>query len=256
MEFLKHYDFVSRMDVEDRHIPRIGTLHVSGEFHSSDGNFYPNHEVFGKSEGGSFPVYGELDIEYDDRNKPIKVRYLKNFFAHIPGVSYDGKEKYFYSFHRYGYELQEYVGKAKEIKDGVTFRIELLEPFKLIDDGGYHDKLEGFQLKWLNPIVLDIAYKANGDEIYYIDKDVSRQMGILRFGHEFSLYLNPDLSFRSAESLDCGETSTYADEAEFESRFPGFLAQIRDARDEGVLRVYHYEWDGKRNNWSIVPFPG
>ena len=256
MEFLKRYDFISRMDVEERDFPRIGTLHVSGEFHSSDGNFYPNHEVFGISQGGSFPVYGKLDIEYDEKNRPVKVRYLKNFFSSVPGVSYDGKEKYSYSFHCYGYELREYLGEGKKNKDGVTFRIELCEPFKLTGDDKFHDKLEGFKLKWLYPIVLDVAYKTNGDEIYYINQDVSRQMGILRFGHEFSLYLNPDLSFRSAQSLDCGETSTYADEAEFESRFPGFIARIRDARDEGVLRVYHYEWDGKRNNRSIVPFPG
>lgn len=255
MEFLKHYDFASRMDVEDRHIPRIGTLHVSDEFHSSDGNFYPNHEVFGISQGGSFPVYGKLEFEYDERNRPVKVRYLESFFSNVPGVSYDGKVGYTYPFHRHGYELGEYLGEGKKNGDGVTFRIELCEPFKLTDDDEFHDKLEGFQLKWLNPIILDVAYRQD-EELYSYDSDMNRRMGILICRHEFSLFLNKDLSFDSADSIDCGESNTYKTEAEFEASYPDVIAKVREARDEGVLRIYHYDWDGKRNNRSIVPFPG
>ena len=248
MEFMTYDDLISRSTRERRDSPRIGTLHVAGSFASSDCNFYPNHEVFGTSQGGDFPLYGEFSIDRDERGKPTGRVYLKNAFASVPGVSDDGKEAYRWPFHIYGYEVREYVG-GKEFRK-TEFRIELNEPFRLTDGLPYVD---GYDLDWLNVIVLDVA---NDRQLYVLDGDASRRAGILIFGHEFSLYLDKDLSFDSADSIDCGECSSYATEEEFEASYPGVVARIRKARDQGVLRVYHYEWDGKRNNRSVVPFPG
>ena len=257
MEFMTYDDLISRSTQERRDIPRIGTLHVTGSFGSSDCNFYPNHEVFGTSQGGDFPLYGEFEIDRDGFGRPTGSVRLKCAFASVPGVTDDGKEAYRWPFHIYGYEVKDYVHatQMRGLVQKAAFRIELDEPFSLTDGDGL-PYVDGYDLDWLIPIVLEPEQTDGGEDVWGLDKDVSRRVGVLVFGHEFSLTLNKDLSFRDACSIDLGEVNRYRTEAEFEAAFPGALAAVRKARDQGVLRVYRYDWDGKRNNRSIVPFPG
>lgn len=87
--------------------------------------------------------------------------------------------------------------------------------------------------------------------------DRSRSAGGLRFGHEFELGLDPeDLHFLWADSIDCGEQNSYADEDEFMDAFPGAFGEVFDAKREGRLYVRVYSWDPlqRRNLPHDVPF--
>lgn len=151
MEFIKYYDFVSRKETEDRTMPRVGTLYVSGDFDGSDGNFYPNHEVFGKCKGGTYPLYAKYSVERDwEGTREIRYIHSDRVFASIPGTSYDGKENFTHSFSLYGYEVGEYLGEGKEAK-GVKFRIELDEPFHF-DPNDKYKGLQGYDRDWLSPL--------------------------------------------------------------------------------------------------------
>lgn len=148
MEFIKYYDFVSRKQKEDRTMPRVGTLHVSGDFDGSDNNFYPNHEVFGKCKGGSYPLYAKYNVEWDhDDPRVIKSVRSDSVYANIPGTSYDGKSSFNHPFRIYCYEVGEYLGEGKEMR-GVGFRIELDEPFRF-DPNEKYAGLQGFDRDWL-----------------------------------------------------------------------------------------------------------
>lgn len=148
MEFIKYCDPVSGKERENRSIPRVGTLHVSGDFDGSDCNFYPNHEVFGRCKGGSYPLYGTYCTErdYDD---PRVIKYIRNdsLFARIPGLSDDGKVSFNYPFRIYSFLVGEYLGEGKE-EMGVRFRIELDEPFHF-DPNEKYAGLKGFDIDWL-----------------------------------------------------------------------------------------------------------
>lgn len=149
MEFIKYYDFVSGQQKEDRTMPRVGTLHVSGDFNGSDNNFYPNHEVFGRCKGGSYPLYAKYNVERDrEGNYEIRFIHSDTVFTDIPGTSYDGKEGFTHPFRIYGYEVGEYLGEGKEMR-GVRFRIELDEPFHF-DPNEKYAGLQGFDRDWLD----------------------------------------------------------------------------------------------------------
>lgn len=109
------------------------------------------------------------------------------------------------------------------------------------------------------PIILTVCYDAQdrNKESYYLDGDDSRSCGILRFSHEYSVYLKKDLTFEYASSIDCGETSEYEFEEEFEASYPGVLKAIRDAAAAGTLRIRRYKWnkDLGRNEEHILPYP-
>ena len=119
-------------EAEDRSRPRIGTLIVSDDFDSSDGNLYPNHEVFGRSPKGEYPLFGQFDF---GAGGP----YLESVRADIPGVEYGGKGTYVYPFHLYGFDVPKFVGGTTFRK--VRFEIALDPPFHLTGDvrrvGGY-----------------------------------------------------------------------------------------------------------------------
>lgn len=251
MEFATYHNPYNLTTEELRTVPRIGTLRVADDFASSDGNFYPNHETFGKSKAGAYPLYGKFLPNTPPGNRPTGL-FLSSAYADIPGVAHNGAA--FTYVHRIeGYDVAKYVGEGQE-HHGTTFRVELDPPFSLDGNG----KVVGYDPDWLDPIILDPAKSGpNADrDVWILNKDVSRRMGILICGHEFTLVLNEDLSFSHAESIDLGDAGEYATEAEFEAAFPGAMAAIRKAKDQGVLRAYHYEWDGKRNMRSVVPFPG
>lgn len=148
MEYIRYFDFVSGKEKDDRTLPRVGTLHISGDFDGSDCNFYPKHEVFGRCKGGSYPLYAKYDVErdYDD---PHVVKYVHNdgAFADIPGTSYDGKVSFNHPFRIYGYEVGDYLGEGKEMK-GVRFRIELDEPFYFDPDDDFKG-IQGYDRAWL-----------------------------------------------------------------------------------------------------------
>lgn len=151
MEFIKYYDFTSGKQKEDRTMPRVGTLHISGDFDGSDNNFYPNHEVFGKCKGGSYPLYAKYEVERDYHDPRVVKSILNDsVFANIPGTSYDGKEDFNHPFHIYGYEVGEYLGEGKEVR-GVRFRIELDKPFSF-DPNNKYKGLKGYDRDWLNPL--------------------------------------------------------------------------------------------------------
>jgi len=107
------------------------------------------------------------------------------------------------------------------------------------------------------PITLDVCWDKHNKESYYLDGDDSKACGILRFSHEYSLYLNKDLTFEYASGIDCGETSEYEFEEEFEAAHPGVLKAIRDAAAAGTLRIRRYEWNEaqRRNEEHIIPYP-
>ena len=87
--------------------------------------------------------------------------------------------------------------------------------------------------------------------------DRSSSNGMLRFGHEFEVGVGPEnLNFLWADSIDCGELTSYGAEADFEAAFPGALAELKRARDEGRLFVRVYVWDPlqRRNLPHDVPF--
>ena len=148
MEFIKYYDFVSGKEKENRSIPRVGTLHVSGDFDGSDNNFYPNHEVFGRCKGGSYPLYATYCWEQDYDN-PRVIKHILNdsIFADIPGTSYDGGSSFNHPFRIYGYEVGEYLSEGKEMR-GVRFRIELDEPFHF-DPNDEFKGIQGYDRAWL-----------------------------------------------------------------------------------------------------------
>ena len=138
MEFRKRRDFLTDKEEDDKCYPKVGTLRVrskdgSGRFTTSDGNFYPNHEVWGESEDGEFPIYAQYNVERDyDTNKPISAHPYA-LWASIPGVSKDG-ERYTATFHIYAYELKDFVGKW----EGYAYfesTIELEPPFALGENG-------------------------------------------------------------------------------------------------------------------------
>lgn len=105
-------------------------------------------------------------------------------------------------------------------------------------------------------IVLDVSYDPVTFEPskYYLDGNRDRAMGILRFSHEYTVFLNRDLSFAHADSIDLGEAFDYGTEEEFEYSYPGVMAAIRAARDDGTLAVRRYRWDGVRNNPYIISY--
>ena len=151
MEFIKYHDFVSGKEKEDRTMPRVGTLHVSGDFDGSDNNFYPNHEVFGRCKGGSYPLYAKYDVERDwEGTREIRFIHNDSVYANIPGTSYNGKEDFNHPFRIYGYEIGEYLGRGKEAR-GVTFRIELDEPFRF-DPKYKYLGIQGFDRAWIDPL--------------------------------------------------------------------------------------------------------
>lgn len=94
-----------------------------------------------------------------------------------------------------------------------------------------------------------------GEEMLSLTEDRSRSMGILRFGHEFDLTLKKDLSFRSASSIDLGESSSYGKESDFEAAYPGVLREIREAaKSKKRLFVRRYHWNGVRNESEVIPY--
>ena len=105
-------------------------------------------------------------------------------------------------------------------------------------------------------LILDIVYDANTgmESGYCLSGDRNRSMGILRFTHEFTVYLRKDLSFVEAESLDCGEASSYRRESEFEARYPGVMRSLREAEAKGELSVRRYHWNKGRNEPFLVGF--
>lgn len=107
------------------------------------------------------------------------------------------------------------------------------------------------------PITLDVCWNKQGKESYYLDGDDSKACGMLRFSHEYSVYLGKDLTFEYAACIDCGETSGYELEEDFEAAHPGVLKAIRDAAAAGTLRIRRYEWneDLRKNEEFILPYP-
>lgn len=103
-------------------------------------------------------------------------------------------------------------------------------------------------------IILETCWDENGVEMLHLSGDASHQHDFLIFRHEFDLTLLDDLSFKWAWSIDCGECSSYGNEAEFEAAFPGVLDSIRSAAEDGTLMVRSYAWDGFRNVPNDVPY--
>lgn len=146
MEFAKLRQTCSLFpEADDKTRPRIGKVVVSDDFHGSDGNFYPNHEVFGVCRKGEYPLYGQFEFRRDEtHSRPIEPLYMHSAIAHIPGVSYDGKTRFEYPFHIYGYEVGEYLG-GRKLKD-VSFSIVLDEPFRF-DEG--EKGVVGYDMAWM-----------------------------------------------------------------------------------------------------------
>ena len=105
-------------------------------------------------------------------------------------------------------------------------------------------------------MVIEITYdaKTGMESGYCLCGDMNRSMGILRFTHEFVVYLRKDLSFIEAESIDCGETFNYRSELEFESNYPGVMKALREAEAKGDLSVRRYHWSKGRNEPFLVGF--
>ena len=109
----------------------------------------------------------------------------------------------------------------------------------------------------MDEIILDQAHDGKtGKPILILDGDRTRTCGILHCSHEFSVAVEPHiLDFLWADSIDVGETNSYKTEEDFESRYPGVMAAIRQAREWGRLYVYKYTWDkAKRTNFR-EPIP-
>ena len=160
MEFIKYIDLASGKEKEDRTMPRVGTLHVSGDFDGSDNNIYPNHEVFGRCRGGSYPLYAKYTVEWEG----VRIQAVHNdgVFADIPGASNDGKGGFLHPFRIYCYEIGDYLGGGKEER-GVKFRIELDEPFHF-DHNEKYVGLQGFDIAWLDPLNMSHKDFPNLDE--------------------------------------------------------------------------------------------
>ena len=145
MEFQKYYSLMDNKEHENKSLPLIGKLIIEGEFDSSDCNFYPNHEVFGRSQGGTFPLYGKMNFEHDPKTGKIMYGYFYSAHASVPGVSHDGKEGYHYPFYLYDYEIKKYLGEGAPFK-GTKARIVLDKPFFINQNG----RLDGYDMAWLN----------------------------------------------------------------------------------------------------------
>ena len=243
MEFAKFRKSFDLPEREDRSRPRIGRLIVSDDFASSDGKFYPDLEVFGTSPKGEYPLFGQFTFGPGDP-------YLESVTARIPGTAYEGGE-YEYVFHIYGFMVPDFL-KETEFR-GVRAKIELDPPFYPTDDVR---KVGGYDLSWREEgsmIRLEIGYdQAQKPCCYLLDGERNRGIGILRFSHEYSVVLGRDLSFEGAHSIDCGETSRYDTEAEFEAAYPGVLAEVRKAADDGLLTVQRYRWNGRKNEGYVT----
>jgi len=167
MEFFKYHDYLTNKDLEDRAMPRVGTLIIKGDFEGSDCNFYPNHEVFGECKAGSYPLYGKFKI--------VKGYYTTVFhdsvFANIPGVNAEGKS-FEYPFRIYGHEVGEYLGEGKK-RRGTTFRIELDEPFHFDPEEPYKG-LQGYDLTWEDHLNLSHKNFASLDEA---KKEIASDIG-------------------------------------------------------------------------------
>lgn len=144
-EFLT-YSFLGETK-PDHSLPRIGTLYVSDDYHGSDCNFYPNHEVFGICSKGEYPLYAKFDFVRDERTNRIVGARSKSVFASVPGTSYDGKVGFHHPFNVYDYEVGEYLGEGKTHR-GVTFRMSLDEPFHLGTEK--YEGILGYDLGWLS----------------------------------------------------------------------------------------------------------
>lgn len=109
-------------------------------------------------------------------------------------------------------------------------------------------------------IVLDRGYTEDFEpDLLILDGNQNRSMGILHCSHEFSLCLDAGtLRFHHADSIDLGESFVYETEAEFEATYPGVIAEVRKAKDEGRLYVREYEWDAasRRNIPHLEPYQG
>jgi len=143
----KTYSFLGETK-QDRALPRVGTIHIEGPFPGSDGNFYPNHEVFGICEGGSYPLFAKFNVERDERTRKVLSVRSHNVWARIPGTSYDGKEDFVHTFYLYDYEVGDYLGEGKTLH-GVRMRIELDEPFSFDPDKEY-EGIKGYDPAWLD----------------------------------------------------------------------------------------------------------
>lgn len=145
MEFLKVYNWYHRCEVDAKDCPKIGSITFETDFDGSDCNFYPNHEVFGKCKGGTYPLYGKFNIERDYNTNKVTFIWDNAAFASIPGTSYDGKEKFTFPFHIYTFDIIEYLGKGKQSR-GTRIRIQLDPLFRLSEDG---KRLLGYDKAWL-----------------------------------------------------------------------------------------------------------
>ena len=109
-------------------------------------------------------------------------------------------------------------------------------------------------------IVLDRGYTEDFEpDLLILRGNQNRSMGILHCSHEFELNLEADtLRFYNADSIDLGEYFVYKKEAEFEATYPGVIAEVRKAKDEGRLYVREYEWDAasRRNIPHLEPYQG
>ena len=112
--------------------PLCGTLIIDGKHHCSDGNIYARWEVHGVAKPGKYPLYAHIRQEYNHETRTYGKPYCDYVYAHVPGVSYDGKEEFSHTFHLYSFSVNEYIG-GKEIEwydnDRSTVTIVLDPPF-------------------------------------------------------------------------------------------------------------------------------
>ena len=116
-----------------------------------------------------------------------------------------------------------------------------------------HPEIEG-------AIILDRGYTEDFEpNLLLLKGNQNRSMGILHCSHEFELSLEAGtLRFHHADSIDLGECFDYKTEAEFEATYPGVIADVMKAKNEGRLYVREYEWDtaSRRNIPHLEPYQG